>query len=460
VIRRMKMANIEKRHIIDNNNLSGEAYFASIMQEAYACGLLNEYELENIQLECIKFLADKCERYNGGESSSIRVEAAESIMKSNLYTIGLYLKSLPDADCAVSELKTAMIPEMYQKGRKLINAKLHTAMYLYKLIQRNRLVTRNYTYNATLSDNGIGSFFKSYNPDYEAHESSASIDYQLCNPVTDLAGVEFIQKYLENLFFENEFCRNFAAEDIHHLLCGYDEGYKDLLVNIFEQVLTEALGCVLANRSAVKLDIPEEEIWRLNNELLETDDHSLAMEIRQAAEKLIEELNVTNSSLHSYSEKSLYKITPAILNAVKTKTLGKVFVVPANPDLKPKIRFLSGVRMNDEDYRKFIDELLTCRYSSDKLELIKEKVKSFVDIEDIMFDAQLNEEEITSVLGILGDVELAAMIKKHPFKPDIQAVDLSEAEQALRSYLKSYIYQFTADRKEQIFKIVNSIIDD
>ena len=59
--------------------------------------------------------------------------------------------------------------------------------------------------------------FKFYNPDYAAHEVMASIDYQLCNPVTDLTGVEFILKYLENLFIENEFCSYFDAEDIHHL---------------------------------------------------------------------------------------------------------------------------------------------------------------------------------------------------------------------------------------------------
>ena len=88
------MANIEKKHIIDSNKLSGEQYFTSILQETYSNGLLCDSDMEKIQLQCIQLLAYKCERYSGGESSSIRVEAAESIMKSNLYTIGLYLKSL------------------------------------------------------------------------------------------------------------------------------------------------------------------------------------------------------------------------------------------------------------------------------------------------------------------------------------------------------------------------------
>lgn len=456
----MKTANIEKRHIIDRNKLSKENYFTSLMREAYSFGLLSDSDIENIQLQCLQFLAYKSERYNGGESSSIRVEVAESIMKSNIYTIGLYLKSLPAADCAAVELKTATIPEMYQKGREIISDKLQAAKNIYKLAQKNKLSTINYTYNATLSDNGIGIFFRAYAPDYEAHESPASIDYQLCNPVTDLAGVEFIQKYLENLSLENEFCGNFTAEDIHYLLCCYDEGYQDLLINIFEQVLTAALGCLLARRNVVKLAISREEMQLLHNALLKYDDQSLALTVYRGTGKVIEELHITSPSLRRYIEQSLPKITTNIAHAVRTNNLDKLFAVADKPDLKPKINFSSGVKMNDADYRKLIEELLLCRYSSDRLALIKERVKSFDDLEDVLFDAELSEEEINSVFSILGDVEIAALIRRHPFKPDIEAVYLSEAEQVLRSYLKSYTVQLPPDRQEQVFEIIDRLIDE
>lgn len=454
------MSNIEKLHIINGNNLSGESYFTSILQEAYTCGLLYDSDIENIHLRCLEFLACKSERYNCGRSSSIRVEQAESIMKSILYTIGLYLKSLPDADSAVSELKTAIIPEMYENGRRIIRTKLHTAKHLYILVQENKLNTINYTYNATVNDEGIGSFFKLYSPEYEAHEIPASIDYQLCNPVNDLAGVEYIQKYLENLLVENEFCSCFNAEDIHHLLCGYDKGYKDLLINIFEHVLTAALGCSLAKRSVFKLDISEEEIQRLYYELLKDDYLSLALKISKASDKVLEELNITKPSLRTYIERSLPKVTISITNAVKTNALGKTLVSPINLDLKPKIQFLPGVKMDNKDYRKLINELLICRYSSDKLALIKEKVKSFSDMEDVLLDTDLSEEETTRLFDILGDVEIAALIKRHPFKSDIQAVDLSEGEQALQLSLKRYFDQLATDRQETILEIVNRLIDD
>lgn len=453
------MANIEKRHIIDSHKLSGELYFNSILQEAYTCGLLDESELENIQLQCISLLAAKSERYNMGESSSIRVETAESIMKSILYSIGLYLKFLQDPDHAAAELKSEKISELYERGRKLVYNRFQEAKRIYDMVQRNKIETLNHSYNATLSEHGIGIFFKSYNIEYEAHNYPASIDYQLCNPVNDLVGIEFIQKYLEYLYLENEFCLNFATENIHHLLYGYDKGYADLLINIFEQVLTAALGCSLANRNIRELNITGEDTQRLYEKLREYDNHSLMLNFHKAIKDICEELKIENPSLQRYIASSLPKIASGIENALKLNALNKVFITSVNPDLEPKIQFESGVKMDDEEYRRLIDELLRCRYSADKLELIKEKVRSFDDLEDILIDAQLEEEEFILLFNTLGDVEIAAMIKRHPFESDIQAVDLSEAEQVVRLYLENYVRKLSSNRQEQISQIIKQLVE-
>ncbi|KPU45576.1 hypothetical protein OXPF_08090 [Oxobacter pfennigii] len=460
MMRKMKMADIDKRCIIDDKNLSSEHYFSLLLKESRKLGLLEDSDMTNIQLQCIELLAYKVERYNSGDSSSIRVETAESIMKSNFYTMGVYLKSLQDTGHAVSQIKTSPVSLIYQKGRKLINAKIHAAKHIYRMIQGNKLTTINYAYNATVSHNGVGSFFELYNPEYEAHETIASIDYQICNTITGLAGVEYILKYLENIFLENQFCRNFAAEDIHHLLCGYDEGYKDLLINIFEQVLAAALGCVLANRSVLKLDISGQEVEQLYSELCKDDDNLLIFKIHNAAEKIFKEADISSIPLQRYIKICLPQITATIINAVREDTLDKVFVCPVNPDMRPKVRFSSGAKMRDEDYRKFIGELHECRYSSDKSELIKEKVKSFGDFEDLLLDGKLSQEEMLYVFDILGNGEIAALIKRHPFQTFIQAVDLSEDERVLRIYLKRYFNRLKADRQEHILEVMERLIDN
>ena len=230
-----------------------------------------------------------------------------------------------------------------------------------------------------------------------------------------------------------------------------------MTINIFEHVLTAALGCSLANRNIVEFNITGEDIQYLYKKLRKYDHHTLMLTINYATNHIYEELNLANPLLQEYIERSLPRIVTNIEIALKLNTLSKVFITPKNPDLEPKIHFESSVKMGDEEYRGLIEELLRCRYTSDKLELIKDKVKSFDDLEDILLDAQLEEEEFISLFNTLGDVEIAEMIKRHPFESDIQ-VDLSEEEQVVRLYLENYMKQLSPNRQEKILQIAKQLI--
>ncbi len=116
--------------------------------------------------------------------------------------------------------------------------------------------------------------------------------------------------------------------------------------------------------------------------------------------------------------------------------------------------------MDDTDYRMLIDELLLCRYSADKLALIKEAVSSFGDLEDVLFDADLNEEEVGLILDMVEDVELAVIMSRHPFKSDIQIEGLAEKEIMFRLYLKNYINRLPTDRQEKAFETLARLVDE
>ena len=454
------MANIEKRHIINSQYLSGEFYFNSILQEAQSCGLLNASDMEKIQLQCINLLAYKTKKYTDGESSSVRTEIAECFLKSNFYTIGLYLKSLPNPDIAVDVLKKENISEIYEKGRKLLYEKFKEAKNSFNSVQRNKLKTINYLYQSTLGENGIIDFFKSYNKEYRAHEVPVMADYQLFNPVKDLTGVEFIQQYLENLFLENEFCGYFKPESIHYLLYGYDKKYSDLPLNIFEIVLTEALGCSIAERNINELNLTDEDINFLNNKLQKGDFSALFSTLNNAMKHIFEVFCLRNPSLRAYIESSLPEIAAKIETALKLNTLNKVFITPKNPDTEPKIYYESADKMDDKKYRKLIEELIECRFSSDKFKLIKDKVQALDDIEELLFDAHLNETEIYQLFDTLEEAEIAIMVKRHPFVSDLQTVDLSETEQGMRIYLENYIKMQPQSKQKQIFVLVERLIGD
>jgi len=453
------MANIDKRNIIDRTRLSGENYFTTLLKQACVSGILTENNLKKVQIQCVEFLAYKCERYNSGDSSSIRVEIAESIMKSNLYTIGIFLKSLSDDDSAALQLKTQTISDMYQKGRRIIDTKFKVTKHIYLMMRSNKIDNPNYTYNATIGGSGIGIFFKTYNIDFEAHESPASIDYQICNPIDNLVGVEFIQKYTENLLYENQFCRYFDSATIHHLLCGFDDKYEDLLINIFEQVLATALGCIIVGQDPISLNITREDICILRSKL-NISVNELAKTVRLAYNSLVNQLDIKRSSLKKYIEMSLSQVTINISNAVKLDTLPTVFPSLKNMDLLPKIRFFRQEKMENNEYCKIIEELLSCRLTSDKLALIKEKIHTFGDLDDVLFDVEFSIAEVQMIFNMLDEVDSAALIKRHPIKTDVMAEELSETELNLCSCLQKHMEQLNYDKRKRILEIVSRLVEE
>ncbi len=317
------MTNIEKHSGICTDSLSKEFYLKSLLQEAREKEKLSEYGLETVQMQALRLLAAAIERYTRGKSSSVPVEAAQEIMKSIFYTTGLYLKSLPDAECALAAVKAKPLETLCLQGRAAIRVKLNTAKHLYRLVRETRLQTENESYNATV-DEGIQSFFALYNPDFEAHETPASIDYQLANPVWDVAGVEFMAQYLENLYLENQFCSYFDSRILHQIMQGYDPDYRNLLINLFAQALQNALGCMLLQKDVFSLNIDPEDIDKLKQLLGRLSKPQIYETLRREAEKLIQ-LLCMQDDLAGYIHASLPEISARLHIAVELDVLEPFF---------------------------------------------------------------------------------------------------------------------------------------
>jgi hypothetical protein len=113
--------------------------------------------------------------------------------------------------------------------------------------------------------------------------------------------------------------------------------------------------------------------------------------------------------------------------------------------------------MDDEAYRDIVGELLSCRCSQDKIEIIKEHVKTLSDIEDIITDGDLCEKEALTVFGLLGDVDLAVLLKRHPHSPDIEEVGYPESEMRLRQYLEKYLERMPESRLRLLKRTASEI---
>jgi hypothetical protein len=305
------MTNTIERYIsINTENLSGEFYFQSFLTEAYERHEISETELETIQLDCFKLLAARTESYNNGASSSVQIEVAQVIMASNFFTIGLYLKSLPDLQTALQALKNEPIAEQYQRGLKIVCRKMNVARHLYYLVCSSRIKSMQCFYNVAI-DEDLKRSIKNYNLDYEAHEMTTVIDYQLMNPVSDLAGVEYLVHYLHNLSLENMFCAMFKPAVIHAVMQEYDREYKDLPVNFFEQVLLNALGCVLLRKDFEAPILTAADRQEMISIMQCEDGTSPFALFNSTADSVIEGLSITSLPLKAYIKAAL----PALISS-------------------------------------------------------------------------------------------------------------------------------------------------
>lgn len=453
------MENIERIGTIKQEVLNGEYYFKSLLREACKFGMLCEADLERINYQCLDLLAYKTGKYNSGDSSSIRIETAESIMASVLYTVGLWLKTFSHPDFGVKAIKEINIRDIYQCGRKRIDTKLKAAKHFHLLALRNKIDTDNYTYNATILD-GINGFFKLYNPDYGAQEIHITADYPVCVPAHDLTGIEFIQKYLESFYYENMLCSCFAKETIRYLLNGYNEGYRDLVFNIFELILTTAIGCKICGIEAKTLSISKIQVEYLYQVLSKKSKDEVCKTLWLAYSELKKELSLSSVFLDQYIQKSLEAIASNIYHAMKMNTLDRIVIVPLYPKIKSEIYFSLGIKMADELFRNIVEEITECRFLSDKISIIKGSIHSLSDMEDILLAAELNADEITAVLSLLELIEVAVLVKRHPLKADIDAIDLSKQERVLCYGLNNYILSLTPDDQSWIDNAINIIVFD
>ena len=317
---------IEKNSTVKRKDLDERFYFSSLINQAFDNELIDIETIANIQLQCFKLLKIRAERYNGFDSTSISTDKANSINESNLYTVSLYLKKfIPDE--AIEKLKNESIIDFYNKGRKIIDRKLDISRVLYKKVTNNMLEIDNYTYNATLIG-GIKGFFKIYDPDFEANNIKITADYPIYNNLIGvLDGIEFIESYLQSIYYENELCNMFSTNAIKYLLYAYENDYKDLIINIFEIVITALIGCKIADEEINRLTIPNYGLERIYSKLKGKSKYEVYNIIIQTYNEVAQELFKENIELQKYIEKNIAQIQFEVYNAMELNNLDKVFIV-------------------------------------------------------------------------------------------------------------------------------------
>lgn len=313
---------LEKLSIIKRNELNEIEYFESLIEETLKVEMISINDISNLQIQLLELLRQRVEKYNNFESSSIIADKAKIIMESNIYTIQIALKKYTP-DEGIEKLKNTSIIDLYYDGRKLIDRKISISKLLYRKVLNNLNNINNETYNATIR-RGIKGFFKIYDPDFNAKDIKITADYPLYNNlIGKLEGIEFIEKYLEYIYYENEFCNMFSQENIEYLLYNYSHDYSDLDINIFRIVFIQVIGCILAKENYIELKLTNKGIEKINRCFTgKTKD-----KIYQLIYNSYQKIKIDKMEISKYVENGIEEIQSEIYNGFKLGNLDKIFII-------------------------------------------------------------------------------------------------------------------------------------
>lgn len=307
-----------------------------ILKKGAQNGELTYEEIIGIQGRLWELLGTQTKRYTKGDSSSVRVETAEELLRSICFTIGLLLKSGGDTGGANAPYDMSILLEcddmeaLLKEGQKKLRRLVEIGKLLLIKAKEGILPIENISYHETIIS--IEGFFRKYDIMFFAHEIPCSIDYQLCHAVPDeLQGIKYINEYLRRIILENRFCSRFDSEKIIRLLEAYCVDYRELLINIYEPVAVNALGIALAYDdvaySAVAgLNVTEKDRIRLLKLFHRWDDRELMQNLRQAAIKVSKAIRVSGASDIDYLIAMAESLCPRIRAVLPTEKLDGIFI--------------------------------------------------------------------------------------------------------------------------------------
>ncbi|MGN0688780.1 MAG: DUF6179 domain-containing protein [Oscillospiraceae bacterium] len=445
---------LDTLHLIDAKQLHPRYYAGSLIQQALSCCLLSETDVSKIQSDLLVILAEQCDKWGYGESSSIPTEKAQDMMTSILFVISIKLKSCRSPEQAVKMLKSEPMKSLFESGLQMLRRKIAAAGHLQKRIADNLFDTPNVYYRSTIVD-GINGFFKLYRPQFSAHEIHITADYPVLMGRPESDGIEFIEQYLRCIEAENAFCVQFCSQDIHRLLCGLTQDYRRVPMNLFEYVMLSALGLALLNCNPQKLNLSKEDVEKLYCIFLDKADEEIAGYLDKAVISL-SEYDLLPKSTERYLAVTLQRFVSDISNAVKTETLDKIFLVPVCPEQEIKISFDYGEQMDNRKYQKLVDKILQADSSDEKISLILNEVHSLADLLDILCDTELYEEDYELLISKLPLSVFVVLLSKYPNDDFLDR----ENEQLLYQALSRRNQRLSSEERHQVEQALEALQKD
>lgn len=387
---------------------SNTAYLYAVLQAGEAAGILSANEIDELQCELWTLLAKQTRRYTMGDSSSVPVETAQRLLHSVCFYIGMELQGSGGLHRAARRLTAAGITALFEKGHGRAKILLQKGRKLLEELQNTAYPTNNRAFRDTVF-HALPAFFACYDPALFAHEIPCSIDYPLFDPVEGLEGIQYINEYIRRLLMENCFLACFDCKDVQRLLQGYCPEPDEQLINLFEPVFTNAVGLALLHKDCRMLNIRDVDRDALLMLLHNCPDEEWVSLIAQAVGSVCKATGTGDFSISEYLSRAGQELNVRITLQLKQNDLKGLFPSfgEAHSDT---FLYADGEPMPDEALRALLEEMRSCRYTADKIAMLKRQVKSLRDYLEILPEC-FEEEEYPAAFALLTEEELAALLR-------------------------------------------------
>jgi hypothetical protein len=173
--------------------------------------------------------------------------------------------------------------------------------------------------------------------------------------------------------------------------------------------------------------------------------------------QLCQELAINESFLVKLIKDTATKLPANLKNALATNRLAAVFISFKKSPPPPIIHFEDGLKIDDQQFRKIVEKIRSCRYLADKIALIQSNLHSIADLVDILEGSCLFGAEFDAFFRVLGDMELALLQQRVP--PEIMDPSLrfTERGQEWQHRLAAFLQSLAPTRKEKIGKICTQL---
>ena len=362
---------------------------------------LNENHREIIVLKLWELLGKVTERYTMGDSSSVPEEVVEELLRSICF---LLKRELGDLKTSVVLLENGDLEKILKFAWVNIEKDIAKGKKLLEAVIDSSIGVDNISYIDTIAE--IGKGLKYYNYRFFAYQVNCSIDYQLSNALPEnLQGIEYINEYLKRLLFENKFCSNFKKEDIIEVLKSYCSNYEELLINIFEPVLTNAIGLTLLNKDIYDLEISNIQAKVLLENFRGNNSDDLKAKIEKAVDHICLKLSIKDDFEIKYVKNTALNLVPRIEAAVSNNDLQNIFLSFRSQKEEIKDIFIDNKSMDDEKLRQLIDEIRTCSFIKDKIKIIHNEVNSLADLVEILNNC-IWQDEVEELINNISEEEI------------------------------------------------------